>query len=509
MVARWNLSGLVSSILAAVMIAAACAPAAAPTNTPAAAKPAAAEPTKPAAAPAATTAPAAAPTTAAAAPTTAPAAAAAATKPAAGATGGAATTPAAAAPAAKPGQQVKLTFIGVQSDDQQFALTAMLKEYQKQHPEIDVDFQLLPFAQLFPKIQADAAAKAPTDIILADGPNVWNFAYNNVIAPMDEWFDQDTVKKSWSPTSLLTSSYRGKFYAPPQMESCSVMWFNQDLTDKAGVKPPQQLAESWTTDQALEAWKKTNNPPQVYGVRWGQGTGHQDYEAGILRREAGAKGSPAYVGIADDGVTISGYFDHADAIKGHQFYHDLYAKEKVSAVEGIADAWVNQRAAFYVSPDNAIGTSKRLNATFKYGATGIPYFKGGAQLCHTDSWHYALGTNSTHKKEAAEFIKFISGPVGSKIWYDRVGQLPAHLDLINTLPDYKDYPRSIVSQQFQAAGQPRILTPGFTEYNGLMIEFAGNLATSPADFDVKGAATALAKRADGLMAKYKDWKTKS
>ena len=45
---------------------------------------------------------------------------------------------------------------------------------------------------------------------------------------------------------------------------------------------------------------------------------------------------------------------------------------------------------------------------------GIPYFNGGAQLCHTDSWHYALGAFSTHKKEAAEFIKFISGPVGSK-----------------------------------------------------------------------------------------------
>src|SRR6266508_1874935 len=95
--------------------------------------------------------------------------------------------PAAAPPAAQPAAAakpgaVKLSFIGVQSDDQQFALTAVLAEYQKTHPEIDVDFELLPFAQLFPKIQANAAAKAPTDIILTDGPNVWSFAYNGVIA---------------------------------------------------------------------------------------------------------------------------------------------------------------------------------------------------------------------------------------------------------------------------------------------------------------------------------------
>src|SRR5262249_7345013 len=127
----------------------------------------------------------------------------------------------------------------------------------------------------------------------------------------------------------------------------------------------------------------------------------------------------------------------------------------------------------------------------------------------TDSWHYGLGAFSQHKKEAADFIKFLSGPVGSKIVYDKLKQLPAHAELLNTLPEYQKYPQSLVAEQFKAAGQPRILTPGFTEYNGLMIEFVGNLVQSPADFDVKSAATALAKRADSLMAKYKDWKTKS
>src|SRR5438046_6608706 len=117
--------------------------------------------------------------------------------------------------------------------------------------------------------------------------------------------------------------------------------------------------------------------------------------------------------------------------------------------------------------------------------------------------------NSTQKREAAGFMQFIPRPAGSKICFDRVGQLPAHLDLINALRDYKSDPRNVVSDEFKAAAQPRILTPGFTEYNGLMIEFVGNLVQSPADYDVKGQAAALAKRADSLMAKYKDWKTKS
>jgi ABC-type glycerol-3-phosphate transport system substrate-binding protein len=389
------------------------------------------------------------------------------------------------------------------------ALSLILAEYQKTHPNITVEWEFLPFAQLFPKIQAAAAAKQPIDIILADGPNVWNFAYNGIIAPMDDVFDREYVQKSYLPTSQATSSYRGKFYAPPQKESCSLMWYNKKVTDAAGIKPPTELAQSWTTQQALEAWQKVNNPPTMYGLRWGQGTGYQDYEAGLFRRAAGAKDSPAYKGIADDGVTISGHFDHPDAVKGHQFWNDIYQKHKISPVEAIPDAWFNSKAAFYISPDNAIATYNRINPSggFEYSVTGIPYFQGGAQICHTDSWHYALGAYSQNKKEAGEFIKFMSGPVGSKILYETDGQLPAHAELLNSLADYQKMPRSLVLQQFKAAGQPRIQTVGFTEYNGLAIEFFTNLVTGQG-VDVQRLATEMAKRADGLMAKYKDWKTK-
>src|SRR5687768_10775405 len=168
---------------------------------------------------------------------------------------------------------------------------------------------------------------------------------------------------------------------------------------------------------------------------------------------AGKKDSPAYKGIADDGLTITGYFDHADAVKGHTFFHELYQKHKVSAVEGIPNAWHIERAAFFVAPDWVITTYNQLGAKFKYGVTGIPYFQGGSQICHTDSWHYALGANSANKKDAAEFIKFLSGPVGSKIFYDEFGQIPAHAEVLNTLPDYKTGHRALVREQFLAAGQ--------------------------------------------------------
>jgi hypothetical protein len=65
----------------------------------------------------------------------------------------------------------------------------------------------------------------------------------------------------------------------------------------------------------------------------------------------------------------------------------------------------------------------------------------------------------------------------------------------------------LVREQFLQAGQPRIVTVGFTEYNGLMQEFVGNLVQGT-NLDIQQLATALAKRSDSLTAKYKDWQTR-
>ncbi|HEV8632922.1 MAG TPA: sugar ABC transporter substrate-binding protein [Chloroflexota bacterium] len=520
MIAGWKISAAVSAVVVALLIVVACAPAAAPTATPA---PKPAEQPKPAAA---------APTN-----TPAPAAAAKPTEPAKDAAGAAGQAPAAAAAAttiaqqsakpaeaaptkpavqaaapAKPGEKVTLRFLTLSAPGPQKAFQLMAQEYKaKVNPNVELEIEAVSWDQLFPKIQAISAAKTPYDIIWADGPNLWSFAYNGVIAPLDEWFDRDFIQKSWLPSSLITSYYRGKFFAPPERESCSLLWYNKDATDKAGIDPPAEFSKSWTMEEALVAWQKVNNPPAMYGLRWGQGSDFgQDYENGLFRRLAAtSKNSPAFKAVADDGLTMTGYFDHPEAVKGHQFLQDIHQKYKISPVEAIPDAWFNQKVAFYLSPDNAIGTYERLhpNGSFKYGVTGIPYFKGGTQICHNDSLHYALGAYSQHKKEAAEFIKFMSGEQGARIYYEVEGQLPAHAALLNSLPAYQKYPRSLVLEQFKQVATPRVVTVGFTEYNTLAIELFGNLIQIPGA-NVQELATQTAKRADSLTAKYKDWQTK-
>ena len=420
--------------------------------------------------------------------------------------------PKAADPAAAGANKITLKFLTSGGPEALRAWRALGDEFNKRNPHITVEIELAATG-LVQKIQAATAAKTPYDIIYADGPLVWNFAYNGAIAPLDEWFDKEYIQSQWLPSSLVTAYYRGKFYGPAERESCSVLWYNQDLTDKAGIQPPRAFGQSWTIDEALTAWQKLNDPPNVYALQWGHVPGGgNDYDKGLLYRSAASsKESPAFKAIADDRVTVTGYFDHPEAIKGHQFLHDIYHKYKLSPVEQIPEGWQSRKVAMFLSPDSAVAVYNRLypggNGGFKYGATGIPYFKGGVQLCHNDSNHLTLGAFSQHKAEAAAYIKFATSAEGSRIYYEYLPQLPSNVALLNTLPAYQGFPGNVVLDSFKQVGTARVTTPGFAEFLAISIEFYQSVVQTQ-DADVKQLATTAAQRATAQMAKYKDWQSK-
>jgi ABC-type glycerol-3-phosphate transport system substrate-binding protein len=232
------------------------------------------------AAPAAPTAAPAAP--AAAEPTAAPAAAAEPT----------------AAPAAS-GEAVTINFLTFQDDDTAIALNTVFDAWKKSDPKyanVTINLEQVPFEQLFPKIETAVAAGTVLDLFMADGPDIKHYAYNKAIIPLDKYFTADELK-AFLPINVEAGTYKGQFYSPGIMESCSLMFYNKDMTDAAGVKPPENTLEGWTIEDAKPNWEKTvlkdasGNQTQ-WGLRWGQGTYFGDYEFGIIRRSAGARGTP-------------------------------------------------------------------------------------------------------------------------------------------------------------------------------------------------------------------------
>ena len=407
-----------------------------------------------------------------------------------------------------------LNFLTLNDEEQLLALEQMVaawKEAEPMYANVEVVIDSVPFSQLFPKIEASVAAGAHFDAFLADGPDIKHYSFNGAIIPLEEYYTEEELAE-FVPQSIEEGSYKGQFMAPAIMQSCSMMFYNTDMTEEAGLQPPDAVA-GWTMEEAWDAWEKTtvdntgDGSPDIWGLRWGQGTWWGDYEHGIIRRSAGEKGSPTYAGMGADGISFVGYMDTQESIDSFQMYRDWHIGDRaVSPVEPIPDIFESRLSAFQITPDNRIGAIERLypDGDFNYGVTGIPYYADGAQLCHTGSWHFGVTPDTPHREAAVSLVKFFAGPVGAKIWYDQVRQLPARYDLLNTLPEYGENPQKMFSDGLQEIGEPRIQTPCYTEYQQFFAQLAQDVSQAT-EIDVEAAVKDAASNMDQACQKYSGW----
>jgi ABC-type glycerol-3-phosphate transport system substrate-binding protein len=419
-----------------------------------------------------------------------------------------------AEPVLAQGEAVTVNFLTWNDPDSLIALEKMAEAFVASDPQyanVSIEFNAVPFEQLFPTIETAVAAGAEMDLFAADGPDMKHYAYNEAVVSLAEYYTPEELEQ-WVPQSVEEGSFNGTFYAPPLMQSCSLMFYNADMTEAAGLEPPQAV-EGWTMDEAWDAWLKTNvdesgdGVPEVWGLRWGQGTWEGDYEHGIMRRSAGPVGSPTYQGMGEDGITFVGYLDTPEAIASFEDYRGWHIGDRaVTPREAINNIFFDKGAAFYVSPDNAIGTINRLypEGDFNYGVTGIPYYADGAQVCHTGSWHVGVSPQTQNLELSVAIAKFFAGPEGSQIWYDTVRQLPARVDMLNTLPEYQEYPQQLFAEGLTAIGIPRIQTPGYTEYQQIFAELAQNVAQGEG-VEVAPLVQEAAVQMEQALAKYEGW----
>ncbi len=385
------------------------------------------------------------------------------------------------------------------------------REAEPQYANVTIELDVTPFSELFPKIETSVAAGADFDIFQADGPDIKHYSYNEVIISLEEYFTEEELAE-FLPATIEEGSYLGKFMTPAMQQSCSLMAYNADMTDAAGVSPPEEL-NGWTIQEAWDAWEKTqtdedgDGTPEVWGMRWGQGTWTGDYEQGIIRRSAGERGSPTFAGMGPDAITFVGYLDTPEAIAGYQAYRDMHFGDRaVTPIESIPEIFQTKQSAFVIYPDNIIGNINRLypDGDFNLGVTGIPYMEGGAQLCHTGSWHYGVSPNSEHQDVAAALIKFMTGPVGARVYYDNSRQLPARFDVTNELPEYNEYPQQLYAQGLAEIGEPRIQTPCYTEYQQLHAVLLQDLQSAET-IDVAERVQKAAVDMEQACAKYTGW----
>lgn len=373
--------------------------------------------------------------------------------------------------------------------------------FNKIHPEIKIDMQLVPFTQLFQTLEVRLPAGGTPDVYIVDGPLTPSYAARGFLLPLDQYFTASELK-AWFPASVDTSRYQGKLYSIPYATSSAALFYNVDIFKQYGVAAPSSDTRL-TWEQVAELARKltidSNKDGQV--DVWGLLIEQIDrpYQLLPLAQSKGAKA------ISADGLTTSGYIDSKPFVEAATFYSKLFNEWKVSP-QGIPDAaksreyFGNGKAAMMLGAEWNISRLAAFKG-LKFGMSPHPYFAGGEAVTPTGSWHVGINAKTTKKDAALAFLDYITGRDAAILWHKLFGHAPARPDVYDALPEVFGKPmwQTLLNEMKQTA-VARPITPGYLEYE-LMLREAFNSIHYGADPATTLADTA--KRIDRELRKYR------
>jgi ABC-type glycerol-3-phosphate transport system substrate-binding protein len=396
------------------------------------------------------------------------------------------------------GKETTLTFITLQDITQN--LQPVVDAFQKTHPDIKVKLEGYPFGQLFEVIETKMkASSTDVDVLNVDIPMVANYSVKGYLQPLDSYFGKKE-KDEYIASAVSAATYNGKFMAAPLNSSSVGLYFNIDLFKKYGIDPPSlDPAKRLTWEEVVQVAQKMTHPDEgVWGLAFDQFS--QPYQMLPLAQSLGGKG------VSPNGLKASGYVNAKPWIKAAQFYQDLFRKYKVSPLGVPAflspELFKSGKVAMLVTGPWHVNNFKSVSS-LNWGYAPHPYFAGGKVATPTGSWHIGINKNSLHKKEAAEFVKFLTLHEGNRIYFEGDGNLPAnkvtleYAQKLATEQNNKVLSLAIYEAQNTAVARPS--TPGYLEWESTMAQAFEDIRNGG---DPKQTLDNAAQQIDRILAKY-------
>lgn len=298
------------------------------------------------------------------------------------------------------GGKVVLNYYGV-AENTDSASNAIIKAFEKAHPNIVVNFTGYPESQYTTKIDTALAAGAPPDI---GDMYSRNWMAEGKALPLNGLASKDNIDlKQWNkaivgdpsqPHTEPSCSYKGKLYCLGSYTGAVMLLYNKDMFDAAGITPPP----AWppiTIDQYVKiACKLTDSSKGIYGTAYGDPVTFLPWE----------------MYASPDGKTVHGYMDSTQTISTVQTLaegiknkcaprlssfdpwaqgEDYFAEKKLATVMAGLDNLTKYEKAGIHYGFAPVPTQPGVNPYFSIWTDGIGVFKGTA-----------------HPTEAKEFVSF-------------------------------------------------------------------------------------------------------
>ncbi|NEW06450.1 sugar ABC transporter substrate-binding protein [Paenibacillus sp. SYP-B3998] len=292
----------------------------------------------------------------------------------------------------------------------------LIPDFEATHPNIKVKIMKAPYAEFDSKLQSLVAAGTAPDVTSHWGEMGFiEFMDKGMLRDMTDLIKADNFKAAdYGMSDDVLNIYKvdGKNYGIPVYSYTSLMLYNKDMFDKAGIPyPPADFEDkSWTFDKMMEVAKKLSKPsddPQTaeFGIDWGW----SENDMRLIYFGAKVYSDDTW---SNGGHPTASYFGSPEAVKANQRLQDMVFKDKVMPSKEFRKAVAGQGGEPFATGKIGMSVAGAWILTsvkdysFKVGVAAVP---AGANDKARDVLYIdplLILKDSKHPKEAYEWIKY-------------------------------------------------------------------------------------------------------
>ncbi len=335
---------------------------------------------------------------------------------------------------------VMLTYWPAPNPQEVQVATAVVKEWNKLHPGIQVKMQPIPVSQSTEEVLLAAIAGRTTPDVCS---NIWpgalaEFTRLGGLIDLDRFSDFDSTMLSRTPRDLIQSlrDPNGHFYQMPWKTNPVMMFYNKRLFESAGVtSAPRSYSQFYAAakkitcdvdgDGQTDIWMGERDIRPIWWQRW------FDYYCFYI---AASNGSTFFVNGEPN-------LDEQASSKVFQFFRTCYSENYFphTFFQG-GDLFLLERKATNFAGPWQIATLQTMAPQLRYGVAPIPVPDGNDGPVHTygDYKNIAIFSTTKHPKEAWEFVKYLVQAQYDLMLLKVANQIPIRKDML-TNPLFKEY----------------------------------------------------------------------
>jgi multiple sugar transport system substrate-binding protein len=342
----------------------------------------------------------------------------------------------------------------------------VIEAFEAANPDINIEVQHAPWGSYFDRIQTQMAGGTAPDTMFLN--NIPSYASRGVLQPLDDLIAESGFDISGYNQELLrTFTYDGQLFGFPRDNDTTVLYFNKDLFDAAGVDYP---SDDWDWDDLREAaLALTNRDSAGRTLQYGLALEKNKYPVWVYQN-GGL--------IFDDALSATEFLMHDEqAVEAIQFIADLINVDRsvpsfdaMQQLGSTTELFSTGRVAMVMT--NAARVPTFAQADFEWDVAPLPTGPTGIRANTLGGAGYVLSANSGDLESAWRFLQFLSGPEGHAIFASTGLAVPALTTQETADAFIAALPETINGQVFideTANGQLSPVFPGWREIESTIV----------------------------------------